>query len=280
MPAALSRRAIQRDRPARSLAVVLCAALAWLGTSQLATAAGTGPFAGTTMQRFLRSRAGNVTAAVDDLTTGQVFIYRPDVREYTASIVKVSILATLLHRAQEAGRSLTPGERATAAGMIEASDNDDATALWNEDDGSTGVGAFLRAAGLTQTTFDPGGAWGYTRTTPLDQIRLLRHLALPNVLLDASAREYELDLMSHVIPFDYWGVPAGVPAGVPVAIKNGWLPVPGLGWQINSIGDINGFGEHYLIAVMTNRNPSEAYGIATIQGIARIVWRVLRPVIV
>jgi hypothetical protein len=264
--------------------VVTCAAAACLvslgATSGIAGASddpGTGPFASSAMRHFLVSRHGNITAAVDDLTTGQEFVYRPGVREETASIIKASILATLLHRIR--GRSLTASERATARRMIEASDNNDATRLWNEDGGSAGVGAFLRAAGLTQTTFAGPGRWGLTRTTPVDQVRLLRTIALPNRLLYASARSYELGLMSHVIGMDYWGVSGGIPRGVPVALKNGWLPQPRIAWQINSIGEIRGNGEHYLIAVLTNGNASERYGITTIAGISQLIWRELAPVI-
>lgn len=264
-------------------AICAAAAIAVLGaavsTAGASAGPGTGPFASPAVRRFLASRGGNITAAVDDLTTGQEFVYRPGVREETASIIKASILATLLHRAQEDGRSLTPSERATARGMIEASDNDDATRLWDEDGGSAGVGTFLRQAGLRQTTFAGPGLWGLTRTTPLDQVQLLRTLVLPNRLLDPSSRSYELGLMSHVIPMDYWGVSGGIPRGVPVALKNGWLPQPHIAWQINSIGEIRGNGEHYVIAVMTNGNPTEGYGIATIAGISQLIWQALAPII-
>jgi len=249
------------------------------GIAGASTGPGTGPFASLAMRRFLASRHGNVTAAVDDLTTGQEFVYRAGVREETASIIKASILATLLHREQGEQRGLTASERATARGMIEASDNNDATTLWNEDDGSAGVGGFLRAVGLTQTTFAGPGLWGLTRTTPTDQIRLLRTLVLPNRLLRPAAQAYEIRLMSHVIPMDYWGISGGIPMGVPVALKNGWLPQPRIAWQINSIGEVRGRGEQYLIAVMTNGNPSEGYGIQTISGISQIIWRALAPVI-
>jgi hypothetical protein len=268
---------------ARMITCVTVACLATLGASVGAAGASTGPrsgpFASAAMRRFLASRRGNITAAVDDLTTGQEFVYRPGVGEETASIIKAAILATLLHRTQLDDRSLTAGERATARGMIEASDNNDATRLWNEDGGSVGVGAFLRAAGLTQTTFAGPGLWGLTRTTAVDQIRLLRTIVLRNRLMRPSSQAYELGLMSHVIPMDYWGVSGGVPHGVPVALKNGWLPLPGIAWQINSIGEIRGRGEHYVIAVMTNGNASEGYGISTIAGISRIIWSQLAPII-
>jgi len=279
----ISWRTYLGTRRTRMVTCVAAAALTIFGASAGAAGAssgpGTGPFASAAMRRFLASRRGNITAAVDDLTTGQEFVYRPGVREETASIIKAAILATLLHRTQRDDRSLTASERATARGMIEASDNNDATRLWNEDGGGAGVGAFLRAAGLTQTTFAGPGLWGLTHTTPVDQIRLLRTIVLPNRLLRATAQAYELGLMAHVIPMDYWGVSGGIPRGVPVALKNGWLPQPGIAWQINSIGEIRGRGEHYVIAVMTNGNPSEGYGISTIAGISRIIWRELAPII-
>ena len=96
----------------------------------------------------------------------------------TASIVKVEILGTLLAEAQAEGRGLTPTEQSTAAAMIEISDNDSATALWNEVGGAPAVAAFDRSVGMTSTT--PGFAWGLTVTTAADQVTLLQHLVEPN----------------------------------------------------------------------------------------------------
>jgi hypothetical protein len=42
-------------------------------------------------------------------------------------------------------------------------------------------------------------------------------------------------------------------------------------WHINSIGYVVGGGLEYTIAVLTTSNPSEAYGIATIEGLSRII---------
>jgi hypothetical protein len=59
-----------------------------------------------------------------------------------------------------------------------------------------------------------------------------------------------------------------------VAIKNGWLPLDSANndWQINSVGWISGNGRDYLIAVLTTRNPTEQYGIDTIDQLAAMVW--------
>jgi hypothetical protein len=71
-----------------------------------------------------------VTVAVEDLTTGQIYQFRPGVVENTASTLKVDILATLLVQAQAAGRPLTPEEQSLAVPMIEDSLDSAADTLW------------------------------------------------------------------------------------------------------------------------------------------------------
>jgi hypothetical protein len=233
----------------------------------------TNPFKTAAMRHFVATRSGNITAAVYDVASGTTFLYRPGHREQTASIVKVNILALLLAQAQANHEPLDGDDQATAEGMIEESDNDDATDLWAEEGGAPAVAAFDARLGMTHTT--PNWAWGLTETTPRDQLILLRHIALPNKVLHYDYRETELHLMEPVISFDYWGITAGPPPSAIVAVKNGWLPVSN-GWQINSIGMVRGRHRFYLIAVMTNGNPSEGYGIDTIEGLSNIVWANLR----
>src|SRR3974390_3387645 len=102
------------------------------GTAGASRGPGRGPFASLAMRRFLASRHGNITAAVDDLTTGQEFVCRAGVRQETASIIKAPILAALLHRDQREGRGPTASQRATARRMIEGSGDKDATRLRTE----------------------------------------------------------------------------------------------------------------------------------------------------
>jgi beta-lactamase class A len=234
------------------------------------------PFTSRALRRYLSGRAGNITAAAYDIDTGRTYLYRPGVREQTASIIKVDILATLLHETQARG-GLSGAEASVAQGMIEASDNDDATDLWNDEGGPPAVHAFDEAAGMTHTT--PNLAWGLTTTTPFDQLKLLRLVMLPGRLLRRSSRVFEYELMRHVIPSEDWGVSGGVGPGARVALKNGWLPRPG-GWQVNSIGQVAGSGRRYLLAVMTDEDPTENYGIATIERIAAAAWHAFRRRIV
>jgi len=221
-------------------------------------------------------RESFVAVEVDDPGAGIVCRLDSGTHFDSASVVKVTILGTLLRDAQAAHRSLTVRERALAWAMITRSDNGAASALWDED-GRTRLQRFLDAAGMVHTVLGPGGAWGLTRITAADETRLLWLLLQPNRVLDTSSRDYELALMADVIPSQRWGVPAGAPRSLVVHVKNGWLPLAPFGWRINSIGGFTGHGEKYSIVVLTEDNPTMAYGVSTVERIAEAVNRDLNP---
>jgi hypothetical protein len=230
------------------------------------------------VRRYLAGRSGNISAAVINLATGATSLWRPGVEEDTASIVKVDILATLLHEDQVAHTALSEEDGELATGMIEDSNNDDATDLWDDVGQNTAIAAFDRLVPLTATVPGTDGYWGLTTTTAADQAALVRELAVPGNVLDTASRQYELGLMDNVEASERWGVTGGIPAGVPVALKNGWLPLDasddnhGGGWQVNSIGWVHGDGRNYVLAVLTNGSATEGYGIDTIEGLSSLVW--------
>ena len=229
---------------------------------------------GPDVDRYLANRAGQVTAAVFDADDGRTSVFAPGMVEHTASIEKVGILATVLSQAAAAGRGPSPGEVGAASTMIENSDDNAATTLWNETGQGVDEAALDRALGLDQTTIDPGRRWGFTLTSALDQVSLLRAIAFPGPALSDGSRNLILDLMTHVEGDQAWGVSAGPAAGSAVALKNGWYPTGAVpGWQVNSIGVVSGHDRHYLIAVLTAGNPGFAYGVSTIEGVSRLVWR-------
>ena len=251
--------------------------------AQAAAAGHRDPF-GTAAASYLPGRTGTVLAAVYDLRTGRSWHLGQGPPQSEASIVKLDVLETLLaERAEGDGTGLSASDRTLAGQMIEDSDNDAATSLWYAVGGAAKIRSFNARAGLTQTAPSscvvcPGFAWpgwGLTTTTPDDQIALLRQLVTPSSVLPRAAREYALSLMEDVTPSQRWGVSGGVPAQVTVALKNGWLPLHGTGsdWQINSVGWISGGGRNYLMAVLSAGNPSEQYGIDTIDALAATVWQ-------
>jgi beta-lactamase class A len=234
---------------------------------------------GPTVEAYLAGRDGTVRVAVYDLATGQEWSLGDGAAQAEASIVKVDVLETLLSQRPD---GLTASDQALAQQMIEDSDNDAATSLWDEVGGATGIGTYNTQAGLTQTTPSacvectgfPWPGWGLTTTTPADQIVLLRRLVEPGGPLTSAERQYALSLMENVTADQAWGVSGGVPAGVTVALKNGWLPLDDADtdWQINSIGWVSGGGRDYLLAMLSTGNPDEQYGIDTLNAVGTRVW--------
>jgi len=241
----------------------------------------TSPFTGRRLRAYLAGRSGHVTAALYDARTKKTWLYHPQFAQYTASIVKVEIMGTALHEAEAAGRDLPAAEAALMPSMIENSDNDSATTLLQDVGGPSAIARFDRSAGLNDTVpsrlaLIPGTSlpgWGLTTTTALDELTLVSNFAYPSSALSDAARKYGLSLMEHIEADQDWGVSGGVPAGTTVALKNGWLPVGSSGWQVNSIGWISGHGRNYVLAVLTDGSPTEAYGIDTIETIGRDVYR-------
>lgn len=239
------------------------------------------PFTSRRLRAYLAGRSGHVTAALYDARTKKTWLYHPQFAQYTASIVKVEIMGTALHEAEAAGRDLPAAEAALMPSMIENSDNDSATTLLQDVGGPRAIARFDRSAGLNDTipsklALIPGTSlpgWGLTTTTALDEVTLVSNFAYPSSVLSDAARKYGLSLMEHIEADQDWGVSGGVPAGTTVALKNGWLPVGSSGWQVNSIGWISGHRRNYVLAVLTDGSPTEAYGIDTIETIARDVYR-------
>jgi beta-lactamase class A len=223
------------------------------------------------IQAALKGRVDTYAVTVFDRTREVTCRLNQGHRFHSASVVKATILAALLRWHQETGKPLSANEKYLATLMITQSDNDAATALWNEV-GYTRLQHFLNLARMTETELGQDGYWGLTEITARDELTLLRLLTQSNAVLSDYSRDYELGLMSQVIPSQRWGVPAGAPKGVTVHVKNGWLPDP-VSWDINSIGAFSGHGRDYMIAVLTNGNPSMAYGVGTVQAVAEVVHR-------
>ena len=235
---------------------------------------------GTAAASYLAARSGVVQAAVYDLRTRQTWtIGNGRQAQAEASVVKLDILEALF--AQQRG-GLSATDQTLVQQMIEDSDNNAATELWDAVGGASGIRAFNTGVGLTGTMLSgcvqcpgfPWPGWGLSTTTPADQIALLRELVEPGPVISAAERDAGLRLMENVTPSQRWGVSGGVPARATVALKNGWLPLDlaETDWQINSVGWISGVGRDYLIAVLSTGNPTEAYGIDTIGGLSAMVW--------
>ncbi|GAA1812399.1 hypothetical protein GCM10009682_37100 [Luedemannella flava] len=216
-------------------------------------------------------RHGEFSVAVRNNRTGGTYRYRASDTYETASIVKVDILAAVLLRAQDDGRSLTDAERSAATRMIRASDNDAATYLWNRAGGASGVRAANRRLGLTHTTPGTEG-WGLTRTTVGDQVTLVNRALGTSGPLTSASRAYIRGLMTTVNGDQDWGVPAAAHRGETAAVKNGWLSrsTENGRWIINSIGRITGPGVDLTVAVLSHGHSGMSTGVALTEQIIKL----------
>ncbi|MEU9466353.1 serine hydrolase [Streptomyces avermitilis] len=224
----------------------------------------------------LANRRGTVAVGLYDRTTKTTCALRSSTAYDSASVVKVTVLATLLWDAKKHNRYLTSRETGLATAMITKSDNTATSTLWRQL-GVTKVKGFLAAAGMTQTKPGADGYWGLTQITVRDEQKLLALVTAKNSVLTDNSRAYILKLMGQVVSSQRWGTPAGAPSSVAVHVKNGWLSRATHGWRVHSVGTFNGGGHDYTMTVLTHGNSTMDYGVATIQAVAKVIHKDLVP---
>ncbi|MEU6368235.1 serine hydrolase [Streptomyces sp. NPDC046931] len=224
----------------------------------------------------LAGRRGTVAVGLYDRSTNTTCSLRATSAYDSASVVKVTVLGTLLWDARKHDRYLTDRENTLATAMITKSDNSATSSLWRQL-GLTKIKGFLAAAGMTQTKPGADGYWGLTQITVQDEQKLLKLITAKNSVLSDNSRAYILKLMGKVVSSQRWGTPAGAPSGVSVHVKNGWLQRATHGWRVHSVGTFNGNGHDYMITVLTQDNSTMDYGVATIQNVAKAIHKDLVP---
>ena len=218
------------------------------------------------------------SVAVLNKKTGQTYAYRGTTKYDTASIVKAQILACMLLRDQDAGHAPTASEMALAKPMIRLSDNTAATSLFQHVGAKAGVTKCNKRLGLTQTVVNT--AWGLTRTTAGDQIKLLAKLVDTKGPLDADSRKTAFSLMNTVDASQDWGIPSIAKPGENATVKNGWdtRSADGGLWAVNTIGRVvSDDGKvDVSVAVLSHNNQTMDSGIALVEKVAKLTRQYLK----
>jgi Ca2+-binding RTX toxin-like protein len=200
-------------------------------------------------------RPGMVSfAATDNL--GRNYAYRGDHQNFSASAIKAMLLVTFLR--MHASSNLSPGWRNTLYNMIHVSDNNAASATYK----AVGAGRVYALAKLAHMRhFAIPLAWGDAELTPNDQAHYFRHI------FDYTPRRHRAfarKLLSHIIGWQSWGVPPAAHAHhFTVFFKGGWR-----GGIVNQSSRLERGADVVTISVLTNGNPTQPTGEATIEGIA------------
>jgi hypothetical protein len=215
-------------------------------------------------------RTGDVSFAVRTERRG--WSWRGVTTYRSASVVKAMLLVAYLRRADVRGRPLRSAERALLDPMVRRSDNRAADAI-HAQVGLPALSALGRRVGMTH--FLPYPAWGGSTVTAADQARFFLRI---DRLVPHRHRAYALRLLRGIVAGQRWGIAAARPAGWRIAFKGGWGK--GVTMQVDhQAALLTNAGLRVSIAVMTANNPSDAYGAATIQGVAARLLRGLAGVV-
>jgi hypothetical protein len=164
-----------------------------------------------------------------------------------------------------AARPVPASEAALMSAMIRQSDNTAANEIYART-GAAAVRELARDAGMTEFTLaanDPLYVLGNSRVSAADQARFFARI---DQLLPPAHRSFALDLLSHLEEGNWGILAAGLPGSI--ASKAGWRPESDGGWTVTQGAQLHLPATEGL-SVLTEGDPSMAYGEETIAGVAR-----------
>jgi hypothetical protein len=220
-------------------------------------------------ERYLAGRQGRHALAVIN-TKGQISGVDLDKQFITGSVVKAMLLVAYLRRLNAMGQhQIDTISNSLLAPMIEQSDNTAATHVW-EIVGDSGLMALARTAGMTHFEAPATASWGFQWATALltarDQARFFYEM---DSLIPREFDRYARFLLSNITSSESWGIPAVArPLGYKVFFKGGWRPSPDI-FLVHQIARLEKNGQKFAIAIMTDGDADEGYGIDTLQGATR-----------
>ena len=212
-------------------------------------------------ERYARDRAGLVSfAGIDD--RGRTYGLHLDRPYVSASVVKALLLAAELRRLARADAPLDPATGDTLTRMITYSDNDAADAIYARV-GDAGLHEVAKRTGMR--SFAVSGYWANAQITARDIAGFMWRLdrALP-----AGKRRFGRSVLAGIVPAQRWGIPETLGRHWSVRLKGGWRSTE-LGQLVHQTAALkHDEGSRAAIAVLTDAQPSQGYGIETVRGVA------------
>lgn len=177
-----------------------------------------------------------------------------------ASTFKTLLLATYLRQHSVRNRELTDSDKALLRPMIERSDSTAATRV-RDIVGQAAIEKLAADARLRDFTYNQ--VWGLSRDSSRDLARFMRHF---DRYVPRAHRHYAWHLLRSIVPAQSWGVGRVRPRGWTLYFKGGWGS--GTGWVDHQIAVLRRHGMRVSLAILTESDPSHAYGKRTLKGVA------------
>lgn len=205
---------------------------------------------------YAEKRKGDVSFAVADKEGKIIASYRKDASTHSASITKAMVMAAYL-RTQDRVE-----DRADLKAMIQQSSNEAANRLYAKV-GKQAVQDLAEEAKMKNFRLVEGQTayrLGDSRITAEDQAKFFSQIFK---LIPSKYEDYAKELLGGVTE-GRWGVLKA--AGDKAYGKSGWRPeADGSGWTVVNGGHADGLG----VAVLTDKNPSQDYGVDTVDEVAK-----------
>ena len=183
-----------------------------------------------------------------------------DVPFYSASVVKLFTVTSILHRVDTGDVTLTSTQRTQIERALRVSDNASMNALWTAFGGTKTVTDMVALAGLQETRPpDNPGEWGETRISPRDVVAVYQYM-----LTALTPDSRDLVVSSLATPgtagsdgFDQSFGVLQVPGMSGAAGKQGWMVDKGH-LYLHSTG-LLGAKHRYVVAVLSKQEGSVGY---------------------
>jgi hypothetical protein len=218
---------------------------------------------------FAESRAGHVGFAAFDMK-GRLAHHHGGGRAAMASTFKVMLMVAYLRQDSVEDRPLNSYDKSLLKPMIRRSDNESATRIRD----MLGRGPIEQLADRARMKhFQWNAIWGYCKTSARDQAFFLRNLRrhIPNRHWGFAKRQ-----LAHIVSWQRWGIGrVALPSGWKLYFKGGWGS--GSGAVDHQVVLLRKDGRRIGLAVLTEGNPSQAYGNETLEGVfSRLLHRLPR----
>ncbi|HEV7845630.1 MAG TPA: M15 family metallopeptidase [Thermoleophilaceae bacterium] len=212
---------------------------------------------------YLEARAGtNSWALVDNW--GRLSGFEPQRVYLSASLVKAMLLTAYLR--ELGNHAPSAADRSLLGPMITVSSNGAADGIYNRV-GDARLYALAKLAGMKH--FSVAGYWANARFSAEDQARFFNRI---DRLTPRASRGYARGLLSSIVDYQRWGFSRySLARGFRTYFKGGWRGT-GAGQLLHEAALFERGPLRISMAVLTDGNPSQAYGQETLRGVARRVF--------
>jgi hypothetical protein len=225
-------------------------------------------------EQYLSRRPGTTGFVLRDRATGAKYRnVNAATQIWTASTIKLAMVADLLTREQAGAVRLSGDDRRLMAAMLHSSDNAAADTLWSRYGGPAQVfNANFPRYGMPGVRPQPGFGdvfpyWGFQKATADDFDGLMNYVLTGLSAANVAAVVAE---MQRVDDQQQWGVWGAGPTMAP-GNKNGWSQEEG-GWVVNTVG-FAGPSQRYTLSIMNALGGEGGYddGVTTTTELSRIL---------